>query len=196
MSEKEEAFFPYNYNACHAWAVIAVILTLVMIPAYEFSIALGTGVMFVLITIGFVVERSLTKKVNASYELNECTKRQEFIMNNFLMITIFLIVLSTVLAMQQLYVVIYVAWLFLISLGYFVIGFVLNIRDFTKMAQLNMITSLTLLVVGTYFNLLGDINTLFVRLTQAMVIFGLTIVPSWVAWKQQKKEAQKESCSV
>ncbi|MCK4440469.1 MAG: hypothetical protein KAU90_00590 [Sulfurovaceae bacterium] len=212
MSEKEEAlrqiseikshlvdketFFPYNYNACHVWAIIAIILTLVTIPAYAFSITLGTGVMFVLITIGFIVERLLTKKVNASYELDECTKRQEFIMKNFLMITLFLIGLSTVLAMQELYVVIYVAWLFLISLGYFAVGFVLNIKDFTKMAQFNMITSLALLIVGAYFNILGDKETLFVTLTQAMVIFGLAIFPSWIAWKQQKREAQKEACSV
>ena len=193
----KETFFPYNYNACHSWAVIAVILTLVMIPAYESSVALGTGLMFVLVTIGFVIEGSLTKKVNASYDIDDCTKRQEFIMKNFLMIALFLIVLSTVLAMQQLYVVIYLAWLFLISLGYFAVGFVLNIKDFIKMAQFNMIASLTLLVVGVYFNLLSERDSFFLTLTQAVVIFGLALVPSWIARKQQKEESQqKEACSV
>jgi len=193
----KETFFPYNYNACHAWAVIAVILTFVMLPAYEYSIAMGTGVMFVSVTIGFGIEGLLTKKINESYDIDDCTKRQTFIMKNFLMITLFLIVLSTVLAMSKLYVAIYLAWLFLISVGYFAVGFVLNIKDFTKMAQLNMLLALVLLSVGAYFDLLSTKDSLFMTLTQAVVIFGLAILPSSIARKQQKLENKTEvGCSV
>jgi len=213
MSEKEEVlrqiseiknhlvdkniFFPYNYNACHAWAIIAVVMTLVMIPAYESSVALGTGVMFVLITIGFVIEGSLTKKVNERYDIDDCTKRQQFIMKNFLMISLFLIGISSTLAIHQLYGLIYLSWLFLISLGYFAVGFVLNIKEFTRMAQFNMLISLVLLVIGSFFDLLGESSSLFLTLTQAVVIFGLALVPSWIARKQQKEKSQeKEGCSV
>jgi len=193
----KETFFPYNYNACHAWAVIAVIMTFVMLPSYEQSIALGTGVMFVLVAIGFIIEGVLTKKVNERYDIDDCTNRQEFIMKNFLMIALFLIVLSTVLAMSKLYVAIYLSWLFLISVGYFTVGFVLNIKDFSKMAQFNMLMALVLLSVGTYFDLLATKDSLFMTLTQAVVIFGLAILPSMVARKQQKEENQtKEACSV
>ena len=193
----KESFFPYNYNACYSWSVIAVLMTFILIPIYDYSIAIGTGVMFVLITIGFVIEGTLTKKVNESYDIDDCTKRQEFIMKNFFMISLFLIVLSTVLAMSQLYVVIYFAWLFLISLGYFAVGYVLNIKDFTKMAQFNMLVALVLLCLGAYFDLLTNNDSIFMTLTQAVVIFGLAILPSMVARKQQKEENQaNEACGV
>jgi hypothetical protein len=188
----KETFFPYNYNACHAWAVIAVVMTFVMLPSYEYSIAFGTGVMFVLVAIGFMIEGVLTKKVNERYDIDDCTNRQEFIMKNFLMIALFLIVLSTVLAMSKLYVAIYLSWLFLISVGYFAVGFVLNIKDFGKMAQFNMVSALVLLSVGAYFELLTTKDSLFMTLTQAVVIFGLAILPSIIARKQQKREV----CSV
>ena len=188
----KETFFPYNYNACHVWAVIAVVMTFIMIPTYEYSIVVGTGVMFSLITIGFVVEEVLTKKINQSYDIDDSTKRQEFIMKNFLMIALFLIVLTTVLAMSKLYVLIYLSWLFLISLGYFSVGFILNIKEFTKMAEFNMVMALVFLLGGAYFDLLTLKDSLFMTLTQAVVIFGLAILPSIIARKQQKREA----CSV
>jgi hypothetical protein len=188
----KETFFPYNYSACHAWAVIAVLMTFVMLPSYEYSIALGTGLMFVLVVIGFMIEGVLTKKINERYDIDDCTNRQEFIMKNFLMIALFLIVLSTVLAMSKLYVAIYLSWLFLISVGYFAVGFVLNIKDFGKMDQINMVSALVLLSVGAYFELLTTKDSLFMTLTQAVVIFGLAILPSIIARKQQKREV----CSV
>ena len=58
----KETFFPYNYNACHVWSIISVVLTLVMIPAYEQSVVVGTVVSAVFIVVGFVVEGGLTKK--------------------------------------------------------------------------------------------------------------------------------------
>jgi hypothetical protein len=148
--------------------------------------------MFVLVAIGFMIEGVLTKKVNERYDIDDCTNRQEFIMKNFLMIALFLIVLSTVLAMSKLYVAIYLSWLFLISLGYFAVGFILNIKDFGKMAQFNMVSALILLSVGAYFELLTTKDSLFMTLTQAVVIFGLAILPSIIARKQQKREV----CSV
>lgn len=192
----KETFFPYNYNACHAWAIIAVVMTLVMIPAYEQSTVFGAGLIFALVTIGFVVESSLTKKVNERYDIDDCTKRQQFIMKNFLMISLFLIILTTILAMHQLHALIFLSWLFLISMGYFAVGFVLNIKAFTQMAKFNMILSLVLLVVGAYFDLFVGSDSLFVTLTQAVVIFGLAVAPSWIARKQQKDEISSGSCSV
>jgi len=183
----KETFLPFNYNACHSWAIIAVILTLVMIPSYEYSIAFGAGLNFTLVAIGFIIEGSLTKKANKHYDIDDCTNKQEFIMKNFLMITLFLIVISTILAMSKLYVLIYLSWLFLISLGYFAVGFVLNIKDFTQMAQFNMLIALVLLSIGAYFDLLVKKDSLFMTLTQAVVIFGLAILPSMIARKQQKE---------
>ena len=190
----KETFFPYNYGACHVWAIIAVVLTLSIVFIYEYSIAVGVGVSFVLIAIGFMVEGSLTKKINESYDIDDCTKRQQFIMKNFLMTSLFLIVISTILAMQQLYAVMLLVWLFLISLGYFAVSFVLNIKAFEKMAKFNMIMALIFLSMGAYFNLLVGSDSLFFTLTQAVVIFGLAIVPSFIARNKQKEE--QERCSV
>ncbi|SFV69824.1 hypothetical protein MNB_SM-6-163 [hydrothermal vent metagenome] len=187
----KETFFPYNYNACHAWSVIAVFMTLVMIPAYEYSITLGTGIMSTLVAIGFIIEGVLTKKVNKSYDIDDCTNRQEFIMKNFLMITLFLIVISTILAMSKLYVLIYLSWLFLISLGYFAVGFVLNIKAFSQMAKFNMLSALVLLMLGAYFGLLVNKDSSFIIFIQAVMIFSLAILPSIIASQQQK-----EACGV
>jgi len=193
----KETFFPYNYNACHVWSIIAVILTLSMVSLYEYSITVGTIFIFILISIGFIVEGTLTKKVNKSYDIDDCTKRQQFIMMTFLMITLFLIVLGMVFATYKLYSLIMLMWLFLISLGYFAVGFVLNIERFKKMAQFNMVVSLILLVVGSYFNWLVGFEFLFYILVQAVVIFGLAVMPTSIAWHQQKEEnLNKVGCSV
>ena len=193
----KETFFPYNYNACHVWSLIAVILTLGMVSMYEQSLAVGTSIMFVLISIGFIIEGSLTKKVNENYDIDDCTKRQRFIMKNFFMITLFMIVLSTIFASYKLYSLGLLTWLFSISLGYFSVGFVLNIERFTKMAQFNMLTALLLLSVGAYFNLLVGFESLFYTLVQAVVIFGLAVLPTSIAWHQQKEDKlKKEECSV
>ncbi len=190
-----ETFFPYNYNACYVWSLIAMTLTLVMIPSYEYGIAFGTGVTFVFISIGFIVEGVLTKRVNQSYDIDDCTKKQQFIMQNFLMIALLAIVLSMILASYQLYVVIFLIWLFLISLGYFAIGFILNIKNYEKIAKFNIMVSLTLLATGSYLNLLED-RGLFLRLVQAMLLIGLTILPSLVAYRQQQSENKQKACGV
>ena len=47
----KEIFYPYNYNACHVWAVIAVILTLGMASAFEYGVLFGVVSMFALVTV-------------------------------------------------------------------------------------------------------------------------------------------------
>ena len=193
----KETFFPYNYSACYVWSGIATVLTFGMAFIYEYSFVVGTVFMSILLAMGFLVEGFLTKKVNASYDIDDCTKRQQFIMLNFLMISIFMIIISTFLATSNLYVLALLMWLFLISLGYFAVGFVLNIERFTKMAQFNMITALVLLSVGAYLNILVGVESIFYTLVQAVVIFGLAVMPTSIAWHQQKLEKiDKVGCSV
>jgi uncharacterized membrane protein YiaA len=81
-------------------------------------------------------------------------------------------------------------WLFLISLGYFSIGFILNIKLFTQMAQLNIAISFLLLTIGIFFDILLGTDSLFFTLTQAVAIFGLAIAPAWVAKQQIDKEKE------
>lgn len=188
----KQAFFPYNYNATYAWSLLAIILTFIMVPAYEKGIAYGTIIIFILITIGFISEGKMTMKVNKSYDIEDCTIRQRFIMKNFMMLSLFLIVLSATLAKYELYIPIYLSWLFLISIGYFAVAYVLNIRRFSKMAQFNVFLSVILLGIGGYDgHLVGTESNCFV-FVQGAVILGLAILPSLIAW-HQKKELETQS---
>ena len=182
----KQIFFPYNYNATYIWSAIAIILTFIMVPIYENGIAIGTGVVFILVSIGFISEGLMTKKVNKSYDIEDCTIRQQFIMKNFMMIALYLIIMSSVLAMYKLYIPIYLMWLFLISLGYHAVGYVLNIRLFSKMALFNIILSFILLSMSAYKNhLVGTASDCF-HLVQGAIVFGLAVLPAMVAWHQKK----------
>ena len=183
----KQIFFPYNYNATYVWSVIAFILTFVMVTMYEQSITVGTVVVFVLVTIGFISEGVMTKKVNKSYDIADCTIRQRFIMKNFMMMSWYLIVMSTVLAMYKLYIPIYLMWLFLVSLGYYAVGYVLNIRLFSKMAQFNISLSIILLSMAAYNEHLVGIESNCFVLVQGAVILGLAILPAMIAWHQKKE---------
>jgi len=186
-----ETFFPYNYNACYVWAIIATLLTLGIVPTYEYSITVGTILLSSFMLIGFVLEHNMIKKVNRDYDIQECTKRQAFVTRLFLMIALFAILMTTLFATYQLYAPIMLLWLFLISLGYFAIGFILNIKLFTQMAQLNITISFILLTIAIYFDILKDTDSLFFTLTQAVTIFGLAIAPTWVAKQQIDKEKEE-----
>jgi len=190
----KEMFFPYNYNAFHVWSVITVILTFVMMPAYEKDILIGTVVTFVLLSIGFIVEGTLIKRENKSYDINDCTKKQQFIVKNFLLLSLFGILFSIVLASLQLYSVIFLLWLFLVSIGQLAVGFVLNMKDLENISQFNIIMVFILLGLGIYFNILQN-EILFLHVTQAMVILGLAVLPSLFAFKLQKEERVK-ACGV
>jgi len=182
----KQIFFPYNYNAVYIWSVIAIILTFIMVPMYEKGIAVGTGIVFVLVTIGFISEGVMTKKVNKSYDIEDCTIRQQFIMKNFMMISLYLIIMSAALAMYELYIPIYLMWLFLISLGYHAVGYVLNIRLFSKMAFFNIIMSFILLSMSAYNgHLVGTASDCF-HLVQGAIVLGLAVLPAMVAWHQKK----------
>jgi hypothetical protein len=189
----KQTFYPYNYNAIYVWSVVGLILTFVMIPAYEESIIFGTMTIFILTTLGFVSEGLMTKKENQQYDIEDCTLRQRFIMKNFMMIALFLIVLSTTFARYELYVPIYLSWIFLISIGYFAVGYVLNIPRFSQMAQLNIFVSLFLLAMGGYMgHLVGTESSCFI-FVQLYVVLGLSIFPAIIAWQQ--KALQKNHLS-
>ena len=183
----KQTFFPYNYHATYIWTIIAFILVSIMVPMYEKSIFQGTLVSFVLIAIGFMTEGFLTKKVNKSYDIEDCTLRQQFIMKSFLFISLFLIVTSAIFASYQLYVPMFLSWLFLVSLGYFFVGFILNIERFTQMAQFNMLAAIILLTIGFINHTMIGVSNIFLTVVQIFVVLGLSIMPAIVAWQQIKE---------
>jgi len=183
----KETFFPYNYNAIFVWSLIALVLTLFMVAMYEQGIIMGSIMVTALMGLGFISESVMTKKVNKNYDIAECTLRQRFIMKNFLMLSAFLIVLSATLATYKLYIPIYLTWLFLISMGYFAVGFVLNIRWFSYIAQFNIYLAITLLAFGWQREHLVGSDSICFRIVQGATILGLSLVPAIIAWKQKKE---------
>jgi hypothetical protein len=183
----KQTFFPYNYHATYVWGVIAIVMTFLMIPMYETSVLQGTVVSLVLITVGFVIEGSMIKKVNQSYDIEDCTLRQQFIMKSFFMMSFFLIAMSAILASYQLYVPMFLLWLFMISLGYFSIGFVLNIKRFSQMASFNMFSSVVLLVIGYINRTIEGSSDVYLMVVQLFVVLGLAVMPSIIAWQQIKE---------
>ena len=183
----KQTFFPYNYKAIYVWSLISFILTLSMVSICETSILQGTVVAFVLITVGFVTEGMMTKKVNKSYDIEDCTRRQQFIVKSFFMVALFLIVLSAILASYKLYVPMYLSWLFLVSLVDFGVGFVLNIQRFAQMAMFNMFAAILLLAIGFVNETLVGADHTFLGVTQIFLILGLSIMPAAIAWQQLKE---------
>lgn len=182
----KQRFYPYNYNAIYIWSVVLSILTFIMIPAYQESIIFGTMSIFIFITLGFVSEAIMTKKENANYDIEDCTLRQRFIMKNFMMLSFFLIVLSTTFARYELYIPIYLSWLFLISIGYFAVGYVLNIPRFSQMAQVNIFISIILLSIGGYLGHLVGKDSECIYFVQFYLLLGLAIFPAVIAWQQKR----------
>jgi len=183
----KQTFFPYNFRATYIWAFIAVIMTFTMVPLYEMSLLYGTLISIILISFGFIVEGILTKKVNQSYDIEDCTLRQQFIMKSFVMMSFFLITMSVILASYLLYIPMFLLWLFMISMGYFSIGFVLNIRDFSKMASFNMLVSVILLAIGFINHTIEGKNSNYMIIIQFFVVLGLAVMPSIIAWRQIKE---------
>ncbi len=184
----KQTFFPYNYNATYIWSIIAVILTLGIVPIYTLGTVIGTGIVFVLVAIGFIAEGMMTKKVNRSYDIEDCTFRQQFIMKNFLMMSWYLIVMSAVLVMYNLYIPIYLLWLFMVSLGYYAVGYVLNIKRFSLMGQFNTAMATILLALVAYNGKLIGTDSIWFSVVQGAVLLGLAVLPAVIAW-YQKKEA-------
>lgn len=183
----KQTFFPYNYKAIYVWSLISFILTLSMVSMCETSVLQGTVVAFVLITVGFVTEGMMTKKVNKSYDIEDCTRRQQFIVKSFFMVAFFLIVLSAILASYKLYVPMYLSWLFLVSLVDFGVGFVLNIQRFAQMAMFNMFAAILLLAIGFVNETLVGADHTYLGVTQIFLILGLSIIPAAIAWQQLKE---------
>jgi O-antigen/teichoic acid export membrane protein len=193
MSEKDEAlkhlseiksalidkdsFFPYNYNALIVWGVIGMVMTIFIADIYKSSIMWGTVFSLVMMSIGFVVEGFLTKRVNENYDIEDCTKRQKFIMVMFTSITLFGIAFSAILAQSDLIIPIYLLWIFIIGFGDYAVGFVLNIKLFKFTSTLKMSVAIILLVVSYFMGNLGDLSSAFHYFVQGVTFALLGVVP-------------------
>lgn len=184
----KQTFFPYDFRATYIWSIIAIIMTLFMVPVYEMSVLEGAIISCVLIGIGFLIEGSMIQKVNESYDIEESTHKQQFIMKSFVIISFFMIVLSSIFASYKLYVPMLLTWLFIVSLGYFFVGFLLNIQSFSQMASFNMVISIVLLIIGYINNDIEGVSGIYLNIVQFFLILGLSIIPAFIGWKQIKEE--------
>jgi len=95
--------------------------------------------------------------------------------------------MTAIFASYALYVPIFLMWLFMISLGYYSVGFVLNIERFTHMAFFNMVSSMILLLIGFLNSTLEGANNDYLFTVQVFMVIGLAIMPAIVAWQQIKE---------
>ncbi len=204
MSDKEEAlahlsaiksalidkdtFFPYNYNALLIWGVIGTVMTFMMPVLMKSSIVNGTIFSLVLITLGFIVEGFLTKKINEDYDIDSCTKKQRFIATIYTMLTFFAIVLSALIAKQGMIVPLFALWLFMCGIGDFVLGYVLNIRIFTLLAYCSTLSAVVLLIVSLFVENLSSIESVFFYISQAVSFLLLGVAPIMISRKLKENQ--------
>ena len=202
MSEREEAlqhlsaiksalvdkdsFFPYNYNALVVWGVIGMIMTMLMPGLLKSSVLQGTIFSLVLMSVGFVVEGFLTKRVNRDYDIENCTKKQHFIAVTYTIMTVFAIVFSALLAKYDLIIPVFAIWMFVCGVGDFAVGFVLNIKLFTYASYIMIGMSLLILIFSFFMENLGDLESTFFYFAQGMTFATLGLVPIMIARKLQK----------
>lgn len=182
----KDAFFPYNYNALIVWGVIGMMMTLFIGVLYKESILYGTIFSVIIMTVGFVIEGFLTKKVNEDYDINDCTKKQKFIATLLTGLTFFAIALTSLLAKYDLIIPAYISWIFLMGVGHYAIGFVLNIKLFTFASILKMSVSILLMIGAFFMGNLGDINSTFFYFVQGVTFALLGVVPIMIGQKLKK----------
>ncbi|HIP02321.1 MAG TPA: hypothetical protein EYG75_02280 [Campylobacterales bacterium] len=203
MSEKEEAlqhlsdiksvlvdkdaFFPYNYNALIVWGVIGMIMSLFMGVIFKASLLYGAIFSFVVTTAGFMIEGFLVKKVNEAYDIEDCTKRQKFISIMFSMLTFFAIALSVLLAKHDLIIPAYAVWIFLIGMGNFALGFILNIKIFTLASYLKMSVAILIMIATLFVGDLGSLDSMFFFFVQGVTFALLGVLPILIARKLKKE---------
>jgi O-antigen/teichoic acid export membrane protein len=183
----KDSFFPYNYNALIIWGVIGMIMTVFMGYLLQESVLYGTIFSTLMIGLGFLIEGFLTKRVNKNYDIEDCTHRQRFIMTLFTALSLFGIVLSAIFAKYNLIIPIYIIWLFLIGVGDFAVGFVLNIKLFKFTSTLKMSVSIALMIICFFISDLGNLNSLFHYFIQGMTFALLGIMPILVGRKLSKE---------
>jgi hypothetical protein len=193
MSEKDEAlqhlsaiksalvdkdsFFPYNYNALIVWGVIGSVMTFVMPSLIKTSVMWGTVFSVICMSVGFMIEGFLTKKVNKNYDIESCTRKQRFIATTFTLLTFFAIALSALLAKYDLIIPLFVLWMFLCGFGYYVVGYVLNIKLFTAAGYLSMGAAMVLLSVSYFMENLGSVDSVWFYFSQGVSFAVLGVVP-------------------
>ena len=184
----KDSFFPYNYNALIVWGVIATIMTFAMPPLMKASVLQGTLFSLFLMGVGFAIEAFLTKKVNENYDIDNCTRKQRFIVSTFTLVTIFAIVMSALLAKYDLIVPLFMLWMFLCGFGHFVVGYVLNIRLFTFAGYLSTGTAILLLAISLFIKDLGSLDSGFFYFAQGVTAALLGVIPVLMAFKLKKEQ--------
>ncbi len=177
----DQKFFPYNYNALIVWGVISIVLALFLLESLKNDLLYGTLFLVIMVMIGFYIEGFLIKKENTSYDIEDCTKKQKFIFQSYLLTSFFGIVVSALLAKYGLLVPIYMLWIFICGLGNFVVGYTINQKLFSQTGRISMILAICLMVLSIFITDLGSLDSVFARVTQVAAVFSLGLVPIYHA---------------
>jgi hypothetical protein len=179
----KDSFFPYNYNALIVWGIIGSIMTFVMPGLIKSSILYGTIFSVVMMSIGFMTEGMLIKKVNADYDIESCTKKQKFISKMYFFLTLFAVTLSALFAKYDLIIPLFALWLFLCGFGDYAVGYILNIRIFSIVSNMSMGTSVLLVVAMLFSADLSNMTSLLFYISEFASFLLLGIAPVVIAMK-------------
>ncbi len=173
----KDTFFPYNYNALIIWGVIGMTMTLVF--PYLMAKSTMQGVIFAIVVMagGFIIESFLTKMVNENFDLESCTKKQRFIATLYGVSVSFAIVMSVLLTQHGVMTPVFMVWIFMCGLADFVVGFVLNLRLFTRVGYLHIASAMVLLIVSLFIEDVRSMDTPFFYLAQGVTFALLGVIP-------------------
>ncbi len=180
-------FFPYNYNALIVWGVIGTIMTFTMPYLMKNSVMQGTIFSIFMMSVGFIIEGFLTKRINENYDIETCTKKQRFIAVSFTILSVFAIVFSAFLAKYDLIVPLFMVWMFMCGFGHYVVGYVLNINLFTVTGYISIVISLVLFISSYFVSNLGDLDSGYFLFVQVISFVVLGILPVWMGRKLKKE---------
>jgi len=183
----KETFFPYNYNALMIWGVIGMIMTLFMGIIFKSSIFYGVVFSAILMSAGTIIEGFLTKEVNRDYDIEGCTKKQKFIVTIFGLLSFFAIALTALLTKYELVVLAYPIWIFLIGIGHFSVGFILNIKIIEFSSLLKIFVAILLLIASFFISDLGSLNSTFFYFVQGITFALLGVFPMLIGRKLKKE---------
>lgn len=153
----------------------------------ETSVVWGTLFSIVAMALGFVVECAMMQKVNAGYDLESCTKKQRFIAFAFAILSSFAIVISVLMVQQGMIVPLFMLWMFLCGFGHYLVGFVLNMRIFSRWGMLSMGVAFVLFTVSLVAGDLGSTQSLLFYLAQRASFLTLGVVPVLIALKLRER---------
>jgi hypothetical protein len=105
----------------------------------------------------------------------------------FGMLTFFAVALSVLLAKHDLIIPAYAVWIFMIGVGNFALGFILNIKIFTLASYLKMSAGILIMIATLFVSDLGSLDSMFFFFVQGVTFALLGVLPILIGRKLKEE---------